>query len=94
MVALEISEPDLGPPSRSGAGGGGETPATDPIVVDVQVAAVNGGLIGRLKDLLAAYPGELPVIVRVTAGPWRSVRSQGAGDRSIGRWLSATIERG
>ncbi|HEY1332177.1 MAG TPA: DNA polymerase III subunit alpha [Actinomycetota bacterium] len=68
LVALEIDEPDLGHAGGGGNGGNGHV-RTDPIVVDVQVTAVNGGLIGRLKDLLAAYPGDLPVIVRVTAGP-------------------------
>ena len=56
LVALEISEPDLGvvvlPPS-------------DPVVVEVPAAACTSGMIAKLKETLAGHPGSAPVHLRV-----------------------------
>jgi DNA polymerase-3 subunit alpha len=64
IVALEVMEPDLR--SSAGASDGAVVrlpEATGPLVVDVPSRSCTPALIGRLKDLLAAYPGERPVIV-------------------------------
>jgi DNA polymerase III subunit alpha len=70
LVALDISEPDLGGDERDGDGHGygnghGHAQGSDPVVVDVPAAACTDGLISRLKALLAMHPGSLPVIVRL-----------------------------
>ena len=70
LVALEIGPPDL-PDSGVGASGASVLVAgrhPEPLVVDVPASACTGGLIGRLKDLLASYPGKTPVIVRLVVG--------------------------
>jgi DNA polymerase III subunit alpha len=66
LVALEIGEPDLSGPDgddREGRNGGGGP--SDPLVLDVPAASCTGGLVHRLKGLLALYPGSLPVILRL-----------------------------
>jgi DNA polymerase-3 subunit alpha len=66
LVALDISEPNLGGDEDNGSTNGyGNGHGTDPLVVDVPAAACTDGLISRLKALLALYPGSLPVIVRL-----------------------------
>jgi DNA polymerase-3 subunit alpha len=61
LAALEIREPDLGGVvvlARS-------VPPADPLVVDIPARSCTGGLLNRLKTTLAAYPGPLPVVVRL-----------------------------
>jgi DNA polymerase-3 subunit alpha len=43
------------------------TAPTGPLLVDVPLPACTGGLIGRLKALLAAHRGTQPVVVRLIA---------------------------
>ena len=61
LAAVEIREPDLGGvvvlPKAS--------LAADPLVVDIPARSCTGGLLHRLKTTLAAYPGRLPVVVRL-----------------------------
>jgi DNA polymerase-3 subunit alpha len=80
LVALEVAEPDISSPAPeaepggdpgtgaiNGGNGRGSGTAFDPLVVDVPASSCTGGLIGRLKELLALYPGRLPVVVRLVS---------------------------
>jgi DNA polymerase-3 subunit alpha len=76
LMALEITEPDLGDafegPARA------RPASTDPVLVDIPARSCTSGLILRLKGLLASYPGELPVIVRLlTEGAAQRLRLGG-----------------
>jgi hypothetical protein len=51
-----------------GGNGGPLSPsASDPLVVDVPEESCTGGLLARLKDLLATYGGDVPVVVRLVS---------------------------
>jgi DNA polymerase III subunit alpha len=67
LVALEVSEPDVSAVAETSPGAqawlGPADP--DPLEVDVPLDACTGGLIGRLKEVLGAFPGPLPVVVRL-----------------------------
>jgi len=67
VVALEITEPDL-PPTISGDGrpvngGPGPVEPAEPLVIDVTARDCTPVLIQSLRQLLAASPGEHPVVV-------------------------------
>jgi DNA polymerase-3 subunit alpha len=62
LVALDVLEPDL-----SAAGVERVVLPGDPLVVQVSAAACTNGLLVRLKELLAQFPGAIPVFVDVTA---------------------------
>src|SRR5439155_26194598 len=54
LVALEVSEPDVGESPRAGGANGngsGSARPLDPLQVDVPLASWTGGLIGTLKQL-------------------------------------------
>jgi DNA polymerase-3 subunit alpha len=63
LVALEISEPDLG--AEALAGSRRRTMTSDPLVLDLTPSTCTGGLIGRLKGLLSTHPGQVPVVFRL-----------------------------
>jgi len=74
LVALEIREPDLtGPdngskqPLRAGKLNGAEASpnGADPLLIDVSSSACTPGLIRRMKELFALFPGSIPVVVRL-----------------------------
>jgi DNA polymerase III subunit alpha len=83
LVALEVREPDLTPPSADSAallsepaiGFQGDQPGNgaargnphDPLIVEVDASSCSDGLIGRLKEVLSMYPGPVPVVVRLVA---------------------------
>jgi DNA polymerase-3 subunit alpha len=69
LVALEITEPDVGEALAPDGVAGGSPAAerADPLEVEVPLSACTGGLLARIKELLAAFPGPLPVIVRLTS---------------------------
>ena len=59
LVAIDVSRPRFDgdePPPRS----------SDPIVVTVPAEQCTDGLVGKLKQVLAAHPGTLPVMLRLT----------------------------
>ena len=56
LVALEITEPDLGLVVL---------PSSDPVVVEVPAAVCTSGMLGKLKETLAGHPGHSPVHLRV-----------------------------
>ena len=66
LVALEIAEPSLG---EDEPGTGPADPRSngprDPVVVDLTPSTCTEGLIGRLKELLAMHPGDLPVVFQL-----------------------------
>ncbi|HXF57621.1 MAG TPA: DNA polymerase III subunit alpha [Actinomycetota bacterium] len=71
LVALELTEPDLGTipaseaaPEAGGAAGPPEV-GEDPLVIDVPLSACTSGLVAAVRRLLGLYPGELPVVVRL-----------------------------
>jgi DNA polymerase-3 subunit alpha len=74
-ISSPAPEAEIGGDPRTGAisGGNGGSPgggpggSSDPLVVDVPASSCTGGLIGRLKELLALYPGRLPVVVRLVS---------------------------
>ncbi len=59
LVALDVSRPrfDLDDPPPA---------PRDPIVVTVPAEQCTDGLVGKLKQVLAAHPGTLPVVMRLT----------------------------
>jgi DNA polymerase-3 subunit alpha len=61
LVALDIREPDLTPDHRGGMA------TADPLVMDLPAATCTPGLIGRIKELLAMYPGRLEVVLRLVS---------------------------
>jgi DNA polymerase-3 subunit alpha len=67
LVALEISEPNLG--GSDGPDGAarseGSNGKADPLIVDLSPATCTEGLIFRLKELLAMHPGRLPVVFQL-----------------------------
>jgi DNA polymerase-3 subunit alpha len=71
LVALEIREPDLtgtdsnASPRRPAGPAGVSVGTGDPLVVDVPSSACTPGLIRRMKDLFALFPGATPVVVRL-----------------------------
>ncbi|HMC37975.1 MAG TPA: OB-fold nucleic acid binding domain-containing protein, partial [Actinomycetota bacterium] len=75
LVALEIREPDLtGPdtaakqPPRAGKLNGAEAASpngADPLLIDVSSSACTPGLIRRMKELFALFPGSIPVVVQL-----------------------------
>jgi DNA polymerase-3 subunit alpha len=63
LTSAEIMAPDLGGDSIAHA-----APArTDPLIVEIPIGVCSGPLIGRLKAVLAAHRGPLPVVVRLIA---------------------------
>jgi DNA polymerase III subunit alpha len=68
LVALDVSEPDVSAVAETSPGAQawlGPADPADPLEVDVPLDACTGGLIGRLKEVLGAFPGPLPVVVRL-----------------------------
>jgi DNA polymerase III subunit alpha len=62
------AERGSGAGATPGGNGGPLSPsASDPLVVDVPEGSCTGGLLARLKDLLATYHGEVPVVVRLVS---------------------------
>jgi DNA polymerase-3 subunit alpha len=64
IAASEITEPDLSvePPAA-------RRPVTvdltaEPVIVDVAAESFSDGMLAKLKETLAAYPGEAPVVLR------------------------------
>jgi len=66
LVALEVTEPDLTEvgEDRSPRQGRRDERA-DPLVVDLPASTCTNGLIGRLREVLVTYPGDLPVILQL-----------------------------
>jgi DNA polymerase-3 subunit alpha len=48
---------------RPSNGGSSDSSPSDPLVVEVPASACTGGLVNRLKGLLALHPGQLPVVL-------------------------------
>jgi DNA polymerase III subunit alpha len=67
LVAMQITQPDLRPDPTPGPNHPDALPRppADPLVMDLPAATCTPGLIGRIKELLAVHPGNLPVILRV-----------------------------
>jgi DNA polymerase-3 subunit alpha len=63
LVALEITEPDLG-----GASSQLSSAPEDPLVVDVSASSCTPGLIARMKDVFAMHPGPRPIFVQLVTG--------------------------
>ena len=65
LVALEISEPQLGADGAGPRRGPRNPLPRDPLVLDLTPSACTGGLISRLKGLLSMHPGQVPVVFRL-----------------------------
>ncbi len=65
LVALEISEPQLGSGGVAPRAGARRPQPRDPLVLDLTPSTCTGGLIGRLKGLLSMHPGAVPVVFRL-----------------------------
>jgi len=79
LAAIEIREPDLfgeGPPVV--------VRSTDPVVVDVPAESCTGGMLAKLKETLASYPGAAPVVLRVLTGAGVTTLKAGDGYRVDG----------
>jgi DNA polymerase-3 subunit alpha len=68
LVALEISEPNVGGADGAETGTRGTGPPkgkADPLIVDLSPSTCTDGLISRLKELLAMHPGALSVVFQL-----------------------------
>jgi DNA polymerase III subunit alpha len=68
IVASEVKELDASrpaAPSPSAAGGDPSTNGSDPLLLSVPTAECTNGLVTRLKQTLAAHPGETAVVLRL-----------------------------
>jgi DNA polymerase-3 subunit alpha len=68
LVALEISEPNVGDADGGDTGSraaGLPKGKADPLIVDLSPSTCTDGLISRLKELLAMHPGALPVVFQL-----------------------------
>jgi DNA polymerase III subunit alpha len=65
IVAQEIRELEADPPGR----GRPPTPAgvTEPLFLSVPTAECTNGLVAKLKQTLAAYPGSVPVVLQLVS---------------------------
>jgi DNA polymerase-3 subunit alpha len=79
LAAIEIREPDMS----------GEDPPrivriADPVVVDVPAETCTEGMLAKLKETLAAYPGTTPVVLRVLGSTGVTTLKVGEGYRVDG----------
>jgi DNA polymerase-3 subunit alpha len=72
LAAIDVSEPSL-----SGDGAPKVARSTDPVVVDVPAESCTQGLLDKLKETLASYPGSTAVVLRV-------LRSSGVTTLKVG----------
>jgi len=79
LAAIEISEPDL-----TGEGPPRIVKTTDPVVVDVPAESCTGGMLAKLRETLAAYPGKSPVMLRVLTSSGVTTMKVGDGYRVDG----------
>ena len=77
---IEISRPDLSTDE--------DLPriirSTDPVVVDVPAESCTAGMLAKLRETLAAYPGSTPVMLRVLTNSGVTTMKVGDGYRVDG----------
>src|SRR2546421_4267250 len=80
LAAIEISRPDLSTDE--------DLPkiirSTDPVVVDVPAESCTAGMLAKLRETLAAYPGSTPVMLRVLTNSGVTTMKVGDGYRVDG----------
>jgi DNA polymerase-3 subunit alpha len=80
LAAIEISRPDLSTDEDSPR----IIRSTDPVVVDVPAESCTAGMLAKLRETLAAYPGSTPVMLRVLTNSGVTTMKVGDGYRVDG----------
>jgi DNA polymerase-3 subunit alpha len=79
LAAIEVSEPDFSRDADLVV-----VPSNDPVVVDVPAESCTDGMVARLKETLATYPGTAPVHLRMLSSTGVTTLKLGEGYRVDG----------